>query len=113
MKNVKKILPLIIISLVLCLATSNLIYAADSEVGAKDTKDLELTDDAKPEKKEVTFFGKKIIPILNTDILGTYSKIQGHNDTGGAIVDVLFSPAIKISDDHYVIPLYNFNYEAE
>ena len=113
MKNVKKVLPLIIISLVLCFVTSNLLYAADSEVGAKDTKDLELTDDAKPEKKEVTFFGKKIIPILNTDILGTYSKIQGHNDTGGAIVDVLFSPAIKISDDHYVIPLYNFNYARE
>jgi len=53
-----KNLPLIIISLVLCLATSNLIYAADSEVGAKDTKDLELTDDAKPEKKEVTFLEK-------------------------------------------------------
>ncbi len=44
----------------LCLATSNLIYAADSEVGAKDTKDLELTDDAKPEKKEVTFLEKKL-----------------------------------------------------
>jgi hypothetical protein len=102
----------VLISL-LCTSLCGIVSADDKQVGAKDTRDLELAKDGDQESKDITFFGKKIIPIINLDLLGTYSKIQGHNDTGGAIVDVLVSPAIKINDDHYVIPLYNFNYTRE
>ena len=113
MKKVKKELSLLALLLVICFLACNLVYAADNKAGAKDLKDLELSDDNKAEQNDIRFFGKKVIPILNLDLLATYSKIQGHNDTTGTIVDVLASPAIKINDNHYVIPLYNFNYTRE
>ncbi len=113
MKKIKKELSLLAFLLVICFLACNLVYADDNIAGAKDTRDLELSDENKAKQSDIRFFGKKVIPILNLDLLGTYSKIQGHNDTTGAIVDVLASPAIKINDNHYVIPLYNFNYTRE
>ena len=52
----------------------------------------------------------KIIPIINLDVLGTYSKIQGHKPIGGALINGLISPVIKLNNRNYIIPLYNINY---
>jgi hypothetical protein len=115
MQKTKKTIVLLSVLLVISFLIPSSLMAQDNKVGAKDKKDLELQTNAQDtaESKDINFFGKKVIPIVNLDLLGTYSKIQGHDETWGAIVDALVSPAIKMNDNYYIIPLYNFNYTRE
>jgi hypothetical protein len=55
----------------------------------------------------------KIIPIVNLDLFGTYSKIQGHEAVEGGLLDLTISPAVKLNKDNYLIPMYNINYNKE
>ncbi|MCK4518808.1 MAG: hypothetical protein KAU12_01690 [Candidatus Omnitrophica bacterium] len=95
---------LLVFVLLIIMASPAGLYAKDAGLTGEDTAPKA------DEKTSLRFFGKKVIPIINLDALGTYSKIQGYNATEGALIDLLISPAVKITDKHYLIPLYNFNY---
>ena len=48
---------------------------------------------------------KKIIPIGNITVLGSYSKVCGGNDISGVYVSGNFAPVVRLSPSDYLIPL--------
>jgi len=97
MKKIKKILGFYLsFQLILSFALSSS-YAEEKEAGKYQ-----------PVKQKL-----KIIPIINLDALATYSKVQGHNAIGGALIDLSISPTIRLNKRNYIIPLYNLNYHRK
>ncbi len=104
----KKILPIIFVVL-LVFNCSALVYAEKNSQKQNKTSATKSKTPGTTSKK----ITPKIIPIINLDVLGVYSKIQGHNGIGGALVNGLISPVVKLNNRNYIIPLYNINYKRE
>lgn len=56
---------------------------------------------------------RKVIPIGNITLLGSYSKVAGGNDLSGLYTTANFAPAVKLSPRDYLIPLYNGLYKKQ
>ena len=54
---------------------------------------------------------KRIIPIGNLDILGTYSDSNKGSGLWGYDISGSFSPVVRLNDTQYLIPLYNGAYK--
>ena len=87
--------------------------AANTHAGAGNLGNPAPADKSAQEPADSGFPGKKVIPILNVDLLGSYSKIPGGNKVNGGVVDILFAPVLRIDAGHHLIPLYNFNYNRQ
>ena len=64
------------------------------------------------EKSEVPAT-KKIIPIGNITVLGSYSKVCGGNNLSGLYTSANFAPVVRLSPKDYLIPLYNGLYKKQ
>jgi hypothetical protein len=56
---------------------------------------------------------RKIIPIGNLAVMGTYSQVLGGSDLSGVYVAGNFAPVIRLSPRDYFIPLYNGLYRRQ
>lgn len=56
---------------------------------------------------------KKVIPIGNITVLGSYSKVCGGNNLSGLYTSANFAPVVKLSASDYLIPLYNGLYKRQ
>lgn len=66
-----------------------------------------------PKEKPEVPAAKKIIPIGNITVLGSYSKVCGGNNLSGLYASANFAPVVKLSPQDYFIPLYNGLYKKQ
>jgi hypothetical protein len=55
----------------------------------------------------------KLLPVINVDAYGTYTKVKGKDDSWGADVEAVIAPIAKFGNSTYLIPLYNFSLAQE
>lgn len=56
---------------------------------------------------------KKIVPLGNITVMGSYSKVMGGDDLSGLYAACTYAPAVKLSETNYLIPLYNGLYTKQ
>ncbi len=66
-----------------------------------------------PQEEPQEPLAKKIIPIGNIAVLGSYSKVCGGNDLSGLYASVNFAPTVKLGPRDYLIPLYSGLYKKQ
>lgn len=83
---------------------------------AAEVEDIEKTEipsglEKAIELKEESEF--KLIPLVDITALGTYSKVSGSNELGGANINGSIAPVLRFDENNYLIPLYYGSYNRE
>jgi hypothetical protein len=115
MKNFMSKIPLaamlayVLLNFVIITGFSYPAYAA--EVDEIEDSDVPESIEKAIEVKEVSEF--RLIPLIDITALGTYSKLSGGSDIGGANIRGTVAPALRIDRQNYIIPVYYGSYKRE